>query len=61
MVFAASSRKEVRPRDTPAGLFSRMNAVYTTYFKLPYPARTIVGAARLVGGAHIEVTVTAHK
>jgi 2-iminobutanoate/2-iminopropanoate deaminase len=40
-------------------LFPRMNTVYTTYFKDPRPARTTVGVARLAGGAHIEITVTA--
>jgi 2-iminobutanoate/2-iminopropanoate deaminase len=39
--------------------FQRMNAVYTTYFKEPRPARTTVGVARLGGSAHIEITVTA--
>lgn len=44
---------------TDMDLFQRMNAVYTTYFKEPRPARTTVGVARLVGTAHIEITVTA--
>lgn len=46
---------------TDIDLFPRMNAVYATYFKEPRPARTTVGVAKLVGGAHIEITVTAHK
>ena len=46
---------------TDMELFPRMNAVYATYFKEPRPARTTVGVAKLVGPAHIEVTVTAHK
>jgi len=46
---------------TDMDLFKRMNAVYTTYFKEPRPTRTTVGVARLAGGAHIEVTVTARK
>ena len=46
---------------TDMGLFPRMNAVYTTYFKEPRPARTTVGVAKLVGTARIEVTVTAHR
>ncbi len=46
---------------TDMDLFQRMNAVYTTYFKEPRPARTTVGVAKLVGAAHIEVTVTAHR
>lgn len=46
---------------TDMELFQRMNAVYTTYFKEPRPARTTVGVAKLVGTAHIEITVTAHK
>lgn len=44
---------------TDMELFPRMNAVYTTYFKEPRPARTTVGVAKLVGTAHIEITVTA--
>jgi len=46
---------------TDMSLFPRMNAVYTTFFKEPRPARTTVGVAKLVGTAHIEVTVTAHR
>jgi reactive intermediate/imine deaminase len=46
---------------TDMTLFSRMNTVYTTYFKEPRPARTTVGVAKLVGTARIEVTVTAHR
>src|SRR5437870_2250433 len=44
---------------TDMELFARMNAVYTTYFKEPRPARTTVGVAKLVGTARIEITVTA--
>ena len=44
---------------TDMDLFPRMNQVYTTYFKEPRPTRTTVGVAKLVGGAHIEITVTA--
>ena len=46
---------------TDMSLFPRLNAVYTTYFKEPRPARTTVGVAKLVGTARIEVTVTAHR
>lgn len=46
---------------TDMSLFPRMNAVYTTYFKEPRPARTTVGVAKLVGTARIEITVTARK
>jgi 2-iminobutanoate/2-iminopropanoate deaminase len=41
--------------------FQRMNAVYTTFFKDPRPARTTVGVTKLAGGAHLEITVTAHQ
>ena len=45
---------------TDMDLFSRMNAVYTTYFKEPRPARTTVGVTKLAAAAaHIEITVTA--
>jgi 2-iminobutanoate/2-iminopropanoate deaminase len=46
---------------TDMTLFPRMNAIYTTYFKEPRPARTTVGIAKLVGTARIEITVTASK
>lgn len=47
---------------TDISLFPRMNAVYTTYFKEPRPARTTVGVAKLAGaGARVEITVTARK
>src|SRR6266478_6045758 len=47
---------------TDMELFPRMNAIYTTYFKEPRPARTTVGVAKLAGaGAHVEITVTAAK
>jgi len=47
---------------TDIDLFARMNSVYTTYFKAPRPARTTVGVNKLAAaGAHIEITVTAHK
>ena len=46
---------------TDMDLFPRLNAVYTTYFKEPRPARTTVGVTKLAGGAHVEITVTAHK
>jgi reactive intermediate/imine deaminase len=47
---------------TDMDLFGRMNAVYTTYFNDPRPARTAVGVTRLaVPSAHIEITVTAKK
>ena len=41
---------------TDMSLFPRMNAVYTTYFKEPRPARTTVGVAKLVGTARISNT-----
>jgi len=47
---------------TDIALFAKMNAIYTTYFKEPRPARTTVGVAKLAGaGARVEITVTAHK
>ena len=46
---------------TDMELFPRMNAVYTSVMKEPRPARTTVGVTKLAGGAHIEVTFTAHK
>ncbi len=46
---------------TDMTLFSRMNSVYTTFFKDPRPARTTVGVPALAGPAKIEITVTAYK
>jgi len=46
---------------TDIGLFGRMNSVYMPYFREPRPARTTVAVAALAGGAHIEITVTAHS
>jgi 2-iminobutanoate/2-iminopropanoate deaminase len=46
---------------TDAAHFQRMNAVYTTYFKDPRPARTTVVVAKLVGDGHVEITATARK
>jgi 2-iminobutanoate/2-iminopropanoate deaminase len=47
---------------TDMELFSRMNAVYTTYFKADRPSRTTVGVVKLAApGARIEITVTARR
>ena len=47
---------------TDMELFSRMNAVYTTYFTADRPARTTVGVVKLAApGARIEITVTARR
>jgi 2-iminobutanoate/2-iminopropanoate deaminase len=47
---------------TDMDLFSRMNAVYTSYIQDPRPARTTVGVTRLASAKlHIEITVTARK
>jgi 2-iminobutanoate/2-iminopropanoate deaminase len=46
---------------TDMDLFPKMNAVYTSVFQEPRPARTTVGVAKLVGKARIEITVTARK
>ncbi len=42
-------------------LYSRMNAVYTQYFKKDRPARTTVAVAALPGNARIEITAVARK
>ena len=44
-----------------AGKFSRMNFVYTSYFKDPRPTRTTVVVSGLVGPGNIEIAVTAKK
>ena len=39
--------------------FSKVNAIYGSYFKSNFPARTTVGVADLPGGASIEIAVIA--
>jgi 2-iminobutanoate/2-iminopropanoate deaminase len=46
---------------TDISLFGQMNEVYTQYFKTNRPARATVQVAGLVGGAKIEISVTARK
>ena len=41
--------------------FTRMNALYKTYFTEPYPARTTIQAAALPLGIHIEIDVIAAR
>jgi 2-iminobutanoate/2-iminopropanoate deaminase len=41
--------------------FGAFNAVYSTYFKGPMPARAFIGAGSLLGGAHFEVMGIAVK
>ena len=56
-----SDAVDVKVYLTDISLFSRMNSVYTQYFKKDRPARTTVAIASLVGKARIEITVTARK
>ena len=46
---------------TDLTLFPQMNEIYTQYFKTDRPARATVQVAGLVGGAKIEISVTARK
>ena len=47
---------------TDMSLFPRMNAVYSSLFKAPRPARATVGVAALASPqAHIEIVVIARK
>jgi 2-iminobutanoate/2-iminopropanoate deaminase len=47
---------------TDISLFKRMNAVYSSVFKVPRPARVTVGVSALaVPTAHIEIMVTARR
>jgi 2-iminobutanoate/2-iminopropanoate deaminase len=41
--------------------FAKMNELYRTYFKEPYPARTTIQAARLPMGIKIEIEAIARK
>jgi 2-iminobutanoate/2-iminopropanoate deaminase len=36
-----------------------VNAVYASYFKPPYPARTFVQVAKLLRGVKVEIAVIA--
>lgn len=39
--------------------FAAVNAVYASYFKPPYPARTFVEVSNLLRGVKVEITVIA--
>ena len=41
--------------------FARMNALYSTYFTEPYPARTTIQAARLPMGINVEIEAIAAR
>lgn len=43
------------------GQFAEFNSIYIQYFHAPFPARTCVAVADLVGDADIEVSVVAQK
>lgn len=42
------------------GEFAAMNAVYSRYFKPPFPARSTVQVAGLPKGALVEIEIVAH-
>jgi len=46
---------------TDMGNFSAMNAIYSTKFDTPYPARTTIGVAALPLGAQIEIEMIAKR
>ena len=39
--------------------FAAVNAVYASYFKAPYPARTFVEVSKLLRNVKVEITVIA--
>jgi len=41
--------------------FDAINQVYSTYLKMPYPARETVQVAALPKKMHVEISVTAMK
>jgi 2-iminobutanoate/2-iminopropanoate deaminase len=43
------------------GEFAGMNAVYETYMKAPFPARSTIQVAGLPLGARVEIEVIAHR
>jgi 2-iminobutanoate/2-iminopropanoate deaminase len=42
-------------------LFDQFNAIYTTYFQYPLPARAFLGSGPLLFGAHFEIQGIAVK
>ena len=42
-------------------LFDQFNAIYTTYFQYPLPARAFIGSGPLLFGAHFEIQGIAVK
>ena len=46
---------------TDLSLYDAFNAVYRTYFHVPYPARAFIGVSQLVRGAHFEIAGVAVK
>jgi 2-iminobutanoate/2-iminopropanoate deaminase len=44
---------------TDVNNFAAVNAVYASYFKPPYPARTFVEVSNLLRGVKVEITVIA--
>jgi 2-iminobutanoate/2-iminopropanoate deaminase len=42
-------------------LFDQFNAIYTTYFQYPLPARAFLGSGSLLFGAHFEIQGIAVK
>lgn len=45
---------------TDLGEFAAMNAIYSRYFRSPYPARSTVQVAGLPKGALVEIEIVAH-
>jgi len=41
--------------------FDEMNAVYSAFFTVPYPARTTVAVAALPRGARVEIEMVARR
>ena len=65
-VIAASGAKWVNVIKTTVFItniddFGKVNEIYATYFKQPYPARSCVEVSKLPKGALIEVEVIAAK
>lgn len=46
---------------TDMGNFAAMNAIYSTKFEAPYPARTTIGVAGLPLGAQVEIEMIAER
>lgn len=46
---------------TDMSLYEKVNGVYASYFKEPFPAREMIGVKELPLGARLEISIIAYK